>query len=405
MEWNREEIQQRLEFYYDLLSCSGTVYGWVYQPDGTLVQTNCPDLVLDELFRRATGVEEVLANEEEHDKPLVLSVPLGLMWCVVYERHEGELRYIHVLGPIFAANFTMSRLEHQLATSPVSLRWKHKLVEILQRVPMLSLSEFLGRGIMLEYCISGRRLTTSDIAYHKRDWDEDKHVKPPVRDGMKTWMHEQALMKIVRDGDLNYQKVLQRSMQEIKGISILGGDNLTQARVSQIIFISQITRSAIEGGLSPERAYAQGDHGIQRVINATTLSELTGISQKLYEQFIHDVHDCRLNPNWSKQTQSCCDYIDQHVDQKITLAELAKRMGYTTYYLSHKFKQETGVSINDYIKNAKIERAKLLLTTTQDSIQDISDALAFSTRSFFADEFKRSTGIAPAAYREKHQIL
>ena len=64
-----------------------------------------------------------------------------------------------------------------------------------------------------------------------------------------------------------------------------------------------------------------------------------------------------------------------------------------------------GVSLNTYIKIVKIERAKMLLSTTQTSIQQISEELSFGTRSFFAETFKSIVGMTPAAYRKKHQRL
>ena len=64
---------------------------------------------------------------------------------------------------------------------------------------------------------------------------------------------------------------------------------------------------------------------------------------------------------------------------------------------------ETGMSINDYIKNAKIERAKTLLLATDRSIQEICDQLNFGSRSFFAETFKEITGIPPAAFREQNR--
>lgn len=65
-------------------------------------------------------------------------------------------------------------------------------------------------------------------------------------------------------------------------------------------------------------------------------------------------------------------------------------MGYTEYYLTHKFKEETGLSVTDYIKFAKIERAKVLLKSTDQTVQDIATALSFSTRNYFSRIFRRS---------------
>nr|MCR5826633.1 AraC family transcriptional regulator [Oscillospiraceae bacterium] len=79
--------------------------------------------------------------------------------------------------------------------------------------------------------------------------------------------------------------------------------------------------------------------------------------------------------------------------------------GYAEYYLSRKFKAETGLSINNYIKIVKVERAKTLLLSTNLDIQEICDLLGFGSRSFFSQTFRKIVGVPPAAYREQHQPI
>ena len=47
-----------------------------------------------------------------------------------------------------------------------------------------------------------------------------------------------------------------------------------------------------------------------------------------------------------------------NLDKKIVAEDLAALVGYTEYYLTHKFKEETGLSVTNYVKFAKVERAK-----------------------------------------------
>ena len=78
-----------------------------------------------------------------------------------------------------------------------------------------------------------------------------------------------------------------------------------------------------------------------------------------------------------------------------------KGNGYTDYYFTKKFRKETGVSLTDYIKQARIEYAKILLITTRTGIDEISDSLRFRTRNYFSKVFREIVGITPAAYRER----
>ena len=91
-----------------------------------------------------------------------------------------------------------------------------------------------------------------------------------------------------------------------------------------------------------------------------------------------------------------------HLEEPLDLKGLADRVGYTEYYLSRKFKQEMNISIGGYIRQARVERAKVLLTTTDLSIADIAERLQFSSSSHFSDSFRRLVNVLPQAYRREH---
>ena len=61
-----------------------------------------------------------------------------------------------------------------------------------------------------------------------------------------------------------------------------------------------------------------------------------------------------------------------------------------------------GCTIHTYIRQKKIEEAKLLLSGTTLDMQEISDELSFGSRSYFASCFQKETGISPSKYRQMH---
>ena len=74
---------------------------------------------------------------------------------------------------------------------------------------------------------------------------------------------------------------------------------------------------------------------------------------------------------------------------------------YTEYYLTEKFKYETGLSVSDYVRNAKINRAKMLLQSTDLSVSEIAERLAFNSANYLIRVFKELEGCTPAAFMEK----
>jgi AraC-like DNA-binding protein len=208
---------------------------------------------------------------------------------------------------------------------------------------------------------------------------------------------------MVAEGNINYHDILKSSSDISPGVPVRGRDPLRQQKTSVTVFTTLVSRAAMVGGLSPEIAYALGDSYIQNAEDCKDSGELSALANTMYHDFIYRVHYARANPDYSHAVQKCCDYIELNLDQKLSAADLAPLVGYTEYYLTDKFRKETGVSLSSYIRDKKIERAKVLLETTALPISEIADMLAFNTPNYFIQCFRNAQGCTPARYRKKNR--
>jgi len=96
-------------------------------------------------------------------------------------------------------------------------------------------------------------------------------------------------------------------------------------------------------------------------------------------------------------------YIQEHLSENLSLSMLSEKFNYNSSYISHIFKQTTGIGISEYITMTRIELANKLLLTTNDSISDIADATGFDTAQYFSYVYKKRTGISPTDYRISHK--
>lgn len=397
------DIPENMRLFAELIRCGGEVYLWCYDADGTLLHSDCPDeAFLAGAFDLMGCKQKMLEHGRAHHRPVTLGTALGLLWGACFEKEDGVLRRAWVLGPVFYQDVSMRGVEQGLkyySRLELSVAWTMQFYTVLQKVPVLQ-NVILHRYILMaHYCLTGEHLTLSDIDSS----DSAPTYKPsaPVhRDRHKVWSAEQALLQMVRTGDLNYQEAFSVSSGISTGVPVHSDDALRQSKTTFTVFTSIVCRAAIEGGLSPDEAYSLGDSYIQTAESARTMDELMSLPLTMYDDFIHRVHKCRTNPKLSRQIQQCVDYIEMHLDQKILASDLAALVGYTEYYLTRKFKKETGLSVADYTKFAKIERAKVLLKSTDRTVQDIAKQLGFGTRNYFSHVFQKITGQTPVEYRE-----
>ena len=96
-------------------------------------------------------------------------------------------------------------------------------------------------------------------------------------------------------------------------------------------------------------------------------------------------------------------YIDLNYSDPISLDDLAKFSHLNKYYLSHSFKEETGISPIQYLNETRIKNAKILLESSNYSISEVARFTGFSSQSFFSQRFKEITDFSPSQYRESKQ--
>ena len=397
------DVLQNMMLFSELIQCGGNIYTWCYDADGKLLKSNCPDEgFLSGAFDLFGCKQRMMDYGKEYTTPVSLGTALGMTWAAAFEKDGDALKRAWVIGPVFYQDVSMRGIEQGMqyyGRMETSVAWTMQLYEVIKKVPVLQ-STILNRyTLMLHYCLTGEHLALSDLY---TDAQPIGHTadRDPGHDRHKVWMSEQGLLQMVRTGDLNYKQALSTSMGISAGVPVRTDDALRQSKTSIIVFASLVCRAAIEGGLSPEEAYTLGDNYIQATESAKTLSDLNPLPVMMYDDFIRRVHKCRTNPKLSMQVQKCVDYIEMHLDEKIRAADLAALVVYTEYYLTHKFKEETGLSVTDYTKFAKIERAKVLLKSTDQTVQDIAASLSFGTRNYFSRIFQEVTGQTPMEYRE-----
>lgn len=92
-------------------------------------------------------------------------------------------------------------------------------------------------------------------------------------------------------------------------------------------------------------------------------------------------------------------YLYMHVEDPLSLKEIAGDLNISTGYLSSCFKKNMGISVMNYFKKIKIDRSKTLLLDSSMNILDISTLLGFCDQCHFSKTFKSQTGVTPTEWR------
>ena len=96
--------------------------------------------------------------------------------------------------------------------------------------------------------------------------------------------------------------------------------------------------------------------------------------------------------------QAAADYIRQHIQERISIEELADTASLSVSRFKEKFKAQMGVSPRNYVNYHKIEAAKALLTQGF-NVTQTAMALGFSGSDYFSVVFRRYTLLSPTEYQ------
>ncbi|HTZ46711.1 MAG TPA: helix-turn-helix domain-containing protein [Verrucomicrobiae bacterium] len=95
-----------------------------------------------------------------------------------------------------------------------------------------------------------------------------------------------------------------------------------------------------------------------------------------------------------------CDFIEEHIGEKISLDALSAMAGLSPNHFARAFQQSVGMPPHRYLLRRRLEHVEQMLRDTQLPLSQIAQAVGFSDQSHLARHFRRLTGMPPSLARE-----
>lgn len=216
-----------------------------------------------------------------------------------------------------------------------------------------------------------------------------------------TYLEERYVMDCVRAGDVEATRERINALMEKAGI--LSDDEFNNQRNLAIVSVTAATREAIAGGVSPADAYRLSDKLIKQIDQLTKYEEAVELSRMGAVKFAQLVAETKRKRSASNYTEHCKDYIAQNYHHKIYLEDIAEAIGISQGHLARIFQRDTGMKIQEYMLQFRIERAANLLKYSEASLSEISDYVCFNSQSHFGSVFRKQMGMTPGQYRNKYK--
>ncbi len=96
-------------------------------------------------------------------------------------------------------------------------------------------------------------------------------------------------------------------------------------------------------------------------------------------------------------------YVQENYNNPISLKQISQEIGYNYTYLSNVFNKIFGCGFSRFVNRFRSQNAAELLTTTNQSMVQISNACGFESLRSFNKQFKQDYGVSPTEYRVRHR--
>ena len=130
-----------------------------------------------------------------------------------------------------------------------------------------------------------------------------------------------------------------------------------------------------------------------------TLNDLENFALEKLDSFIHQYKN---RSKTSLTVSTILHQIHQHyAEPTFSISQISQSVGLSVAYICVLFRQETGKTINTYITEYRMEKAKALLKKPNLKNSDIAAMVGYNDGDYFSRNFKKITGYSPSEYREK----
>ena len=223
------------------------------------------------------------------------------------------------------------------------------------------------------------KLSTSDIG--RKIFDKQDEILQKVKLGDKTGAREilnEFLGSIFFESGMNFE--------------------ILKVRVIELVVI--ISRAAIEAGVKAKELLGLNFSYLTELNKVTDIDELLYKLTEILENFISKVALIKVKKKRTR-IDKMCEYISQNFTGKLSSVDIAKAGGLSISRTLHLFKEETGLSLSEYIKKLRIDYGKYLLLNTDISLADSAIQSGFFDQSHFTKTFKKVERMTPSQFRGK----
>ncbi|RBW70063.1 helix-turn-helix domain-containing protein [Bacillus taeanensis] len=308
-----------------------------------------------------------------------------------------------IMGPFLSTLPSVEFISDVISKNKLPISERKQLQEFYKALLVVSSNDSNSIGDLLVNMCSNKhidsQLITSEISQTSINKEQLKKDIADSKDIIEIRYHyEKKLMNAISKGDKEEVERISKEANSIINISDRIPESPIRSAKNLLLVLNTLCRLAAEkGGIHPAYIDKISEKFAILIERAPNLPHLKNLVTVIMNEYCDAVQQFSTR-HYSSLVKKAVDYIEYNLENPLTLNEIAAHLHVNASHLSRKFKQDTDMTMIDYINKKRVEEAKLYLQRGNISITDIAFMVGFNDLNYFSRVFKKFTLLTPSQY-------
>ena len=205
----------------------------------------------------------------------------------------------------------------------------------------------------------------------------------------------QFLEELKTGDNIKAKKAMQVFLHESK---LLGNRNLKDYKTALLLLNDYCHTALMQTSIHPYHILKQAGSIRVKIADMTSLARLEQMPSEICHKYCLLVKNY-ANPDYSRLTKEIITYIQLHLEEDLSLNNLAGHFHKNPSALSYSFSKETGQTLTSFVHQTRIQEALRLFNTTDMSVSQVATAVGYQDFSYFSKVFSKHVGVSPREYK------
>jgi AraC-like DNA-binding protein/ligand-binding sensor protein len=338
----------------------------------------------------------------------VFFCPGSLMYWVSPVLFDSSIDIVILAGPVLV-------IENEDARENIEKIHRHlssDFTERMKNIKRMSPATVHSKSEILRMC-AGWASSYQEQRLIDRWHTDIKHS--PLKPGIDTLRQEKELHLYSLKKEDSLQKAIiekeidasRKLLQYLVGILFIHSPTNTLSIVSRIQeLVTLMTRSALKGGANENKVWQISEKAYNEIYCLHNYQEAYTCLEKLLEHLVSEVA-YGIEESYSPFIRKAITYAKGNYESPITINRISEEVTISKSYFCKRFLSETGTTWSNYLNRIRVEKAKILLQDSEDSLLEIAKQTGFEEQSYFSRVFKTVTGMTASKFRKqmKNQLM